>query len=513
MKKMLQNKKLCTLVIVIAGILGLAITSHGRTFLGNDGVTIGLIWNSEYLVLGQMTMSYQPGMGCEYGLGDMLPYSNASVESALTSEELNFEYGYSLKEKKIAVTDNEATRMIFQEGSILTFVSGDKATISNVTAENGYLFVEYEADRIYSHKNQDNLKYVTIYNPETGSYRQVGESVPYVSQIGLQGAVFRAFPKEYTVGQMKEIYHWILAVLYAVTMTLICYQIYKKYNLLFAVIFYAVTILSPWLIGYSTNLYWVSFTWFLPMLCGIFCSNHIQSKTARIVSYAGVMAAVAVKCACGYEFITTIMLSAIVFLLTDFGVAVLERRKKQEVLHIFKTIFAMGIFALAGFAIAIIIHGYMRGNGDVLAGLRSIYYTDVLRRTLGGTADMFQTDYADSLNAPVWYVVARYLLFDTPVIRGVPGILFIPLVALSFILLVVGIKKNFVNKEILVLYIWMGVASVSWFVLGKSHSYIHTFMNFVLWYFGYVQIVFYVIISVMHNCYKYIEGRRKCTKK
>ena len=37
--------------------------------------------------------------------------------------------------------------------------------------------------------------------------------------------------------------------------------------------------------------------------------------------------------------------------------------------------------------------------------------------------------------------------------------------------------------------------TLSWFILGKAHSYVHTHMNYVLWYFGFIQICLYIIIK------------------
>lgn len=497
MEKVLEKmkKKKYILLLVVTAILIMAVTNHSKVFWGNNQTIKNLYWNSEYLVHDAMIMSYQPGYEYAYGLGEMIPFNNASFEYALTDEERGFLNGYSTTEKVIAIRDCEATRYEYTVGNTMTFFNGDKADIVGVEAPgDGYLYVEYEADKIYSSGKQDNLKYISIYSNLAETYMQVGEMQPYESQVGLQGMIFSSFPKEFTMDQMMDLYRWILAFSYAIVMTLICYQIYKKYNALFAVVFYVVTLLSPWLIGYSTNLYWVEFTWFIPMLAGLICANNIHSRKMRILSYVLVMLGVALKCACGYEYITTIMLSAIVFLLADFTIAIIEKRDKQEILHLFKTIFIMGIFALLGFAIVMIVHAYLRGEGEIFAGLKTIFYNDVLRRTIGGDANTFQDVYSDSLNANFIIVVCRYLLFDTPVILGVPGILFIPLIAVSFLGLAWCVKKRFVEKDMLALYIWMGIASVSWFILGKSHSYVHTFMNFVLWYFGFVQIIFYCII-------------------
>lgn len=497
MDRVVQKKKLKIVIFVFVAILIMAITNHNKVFRGNNQTIKNLYWNSEFLVYDTMIMSYQPGKEYPYGLGEMFAFNNASFEYALTDEERGFYKGYSTTEKVIAIRDCEETRYEYTVGNTMIFFNGDKADIVGVNAPgDGYLYVEYEADEIYSSKVQDNLKYISLYSNLAQTYMQIGQIVPYVSQVGLQGMIFREFPKEFTMVEIISIYRWGLAFLYATVMTLICYQIYKKYNVLFAIIFYMVTLLSPWLIGYSTNLYWVVFTWFLPMLAGLLCSNNINSRKMRMISYILVFVGVAIKCACGYEYISTIMLSSIVFLLSDLTLAIIDKRDKAEIWHLFKVIFIMGIFALLGFVVVMIIHSYLRGDGEIFSGLKAIFYTDVLRRTIGGDASTFQDIYSDSLNSNFIIVICRYLLFDTPVILGVPGFMFIPLIAVSFLGLVWGIRKGLLKKEILVLYIWMGIASVSWFILGKAHSYVHTMLNFVLWYFGFVQILFYAIIQI-----------------
>lgn len=54
---------------------------------------------------------------------------------------------------------------------------------------------------------------------------------------------------------------------------------------------------------------------------------------------------------------------------------------------------------------------------------------------------------------------------------------------------------NNITKKDCFLYVVTFVTSVSWFVLGKSHSAMHGFSNFVLWDFGYIQICLYVILK------------------
>lgn len=506
MEKLQQNKSLCRILIVLLAILTMTVTNYSKVLQGGDSITRALYWNSENLVYNAMVLNYQNSVSSPYGLSDLYPYSGTYL-GGLTDETQGFFEGYSDTEYLIAVNDNENTRRHYAPGNTIIFFNGDKADVISNYSEEGYLFVEYEADEMYSWLEQGDLRYVVVYNNEDERYMKMGENVPYESQIGLQGKIFTMFPKNFTIDQVTTVYKGILAFLYATVITLICYGIYKKYNLEFAIVFYVVSLLAPWMIGYSTNLYWVEFTWFLPMLFGIFCANHIESKSVRMITYVGVLLAVALKCACGYEYITTIMLSAIVFLLADFTIALLERKDAKVVKRLFWTIFWIGIFALLGFAIALVWHGYIRGDGDVFSGLKSIYLYDVLRRTFGD-ANMFQDVYAESLNASIIRVLLRYFLFKTPLILGIPGILFIPLVMISFAAVVCGVWKKKCSKEMLALYIWMGIASVSWFVLGKSHSYIHTEMNFAMWYFGYIQIIFYVMIEAVLDGLKRVKEKR-----
>lgn len=350
--------------------------------------------------------------------------------------------------------------------------------------------------------------YVTVYNTKENRYMRIGDLMGYESQYGLQGKVICALPLALNMHMTLIVAKAILAFLFALFITLITYELFKRYNLLFAAVFYLVCALSPWMIGYSTNVYWVECTWFLPMLVGIVCLNHIDKRAVRICSYIFMFFAIAIKSACGYEYISTIMLGGIVFLLTELTCLLIDHKDTARIKRVFLTTFFIGLSALMGFVAALLVHAYLRGQSDIYHGLRAIYFEDVLRRTYG-SADRFQDVYADSLNASVFRVVAHYLKFDTSLILGVSKYLFIPLIAVSFIILVMATAKKAVDKEYLVLYIWLGITAVSWFVLGKAHSYIHTSMNYVMWYFGYMQMIFYVPVwAIYKSVTAYLEKRK-----
>ena len=111
-----------------------------------------------------------------------------------------------------------------------------------------------------------------------------------------------------------------------------------------AFIFYITFLLSPWIVNFARNLYWVEFTWFLPMLIGLYCSYRIHSKNCRIFCYVAGFLTIAAKCLCGYEYISTIMLGLIAFLLIDFLKSVFEKDFKKSKL-LFNTIFILSDYS------------------------------------------------------------------------------------------------------------------------------------------------------------------------
>ena len=151
-----------------------------------------------------------------------------------------------------------------------------------------------------------------------------------------------------------------------------------------------------------------------------------RGQKCRIISYIGVFVTIAGKCLCGYEYISTIMMGMISFLLADLIVATFHRDKKRCIL-LSRTVVVMGLAALAGFIAAIAIHAKLRGAGDIIKGIKDIVEQDVLRRVGGGDLNALPERYWASLNASAWETCRKYLHFPTEIITGMAGNLFLPL--------------------------------------------------------------------------------------
>lgn len=335
-----------------------------------------------------------------------------------------------------------------------------------------------------------------------GDYVAGSSFVPYKSHVGLQGHVFRIaglFCGERAMGMLCA------AAAAAVFMGIVL-VIKARYGTLMAGCFYITFWLSPWVVNFATHLYWVEFTWFLPMLIGLLCLQGLASPLRRRLCCAGAFAAVLIKCLCGYEYISAVMMGMIAFPLAEWACA-LAAKDKQKTRQLTISIAAMGVCALLGFGAALLLHGTLRGEGSLGDGLRLILEQDVLRRTAGGDMNQFDPVYWPSFNASVIETLYKYLRFDTQIITGLPGNLFPLLCVLPLVLFALEWHKGKLPVRDVTLYAAFGLAAVSWLVLAKSHSFIHTHLNFVLWYFGFVQVCFYVLLDRVSSWVRQGKGK------
>lgn len=403
----------------------------------------------------------------------------------------NWDNGYSKEEAAILLSNNPYTAKVAVVGNKLQFQNGDILEISEVSKENGNLKIKFEDGKISLEKN-GSLKFATFLDND-GNALPKGSLNSYVSQYGLQGKIFRlAFRVLHNVELVVRLSQLMVSLFLAITIVLLSALIKKKYNMLMASCFFVVFWLSPWVVNFARNLYWVEFTWFIPMVIGLFCSIHIESKKVRIISYFLTFIAILIKCLCGYEYISTIMMGLITFLLADFLQSLISKNKEKTIL-IFRTTFIIGTFAIIGFLSAVCMHAQLRGDGNILEGLVTIFKNDVLRRTSGADLNVFASNLWDSINASKWEVLCNYFHFNTEIIVGIPGKLFQVLCFIPLGIFMYDYSKNAMNLKNVSLYVITFLTSISWIVLAKSHSYIHTHISFVLWYFGFVQICIYII--------------------
>lgn len=435
------------------------------------------------------------------GYTDVTGPSYADDKTFLTDD--NWTKGYNNTQSQILLRNSDYITDMAIIGNAILFKNGVALPITEITSDEIWTTVSFDAGRPLNWWKYGDLSEIKFLDSK-GTILPQGYSSAYVSQYGLQGKIFKHWARYFEVDFLRVIISLVAAMVFFFISVLIG----RKYNYIFASVFYVTFLLGQWIVNFADNLYWVEFTWFLPMAVGLYCAWKINVRYSRIISYISVYIFVMLKSLCGYEYISVIMMGSILFLIVDFIVAVTQKNKKQSKL-IFRTIVILGFIALAGFFTAMCIHAPHKpgSDGSIIKGLKLIFRNDVMRRTFGGdvnSLDLLPGDEGYAPLASIWETVVRYVHFPTEIITGIDGSLFPILCILPIVIFVNDAKKNKIKIDLIMMYIVSFFTTLSWFVLAKSHSYVHIHLNYVLWYFGFVQICLYVIVDKIYLIYKKI---------
>lgn len=441
--------------------------------------------NSEELVTGAIAVSREPDCP-EPGRWGLYFYN--TVEPQITNEE--WDQGYARQVPAIQLYASGRNQMLTADGNRVRFANGAEFVIEQTKeSDEGNLIVMLKAEAPLSAAEYGPLRQAAFVDPSGEVYPAVSY-VPYVSQYGLQGRVFVFLSRFIGVENM----HLLCCLALALVFSAITFLIAQRYGPLLAGVFYLTFLLAPKVTNFARNLYWVEFTWFIPMAVGLFFLWKKENAGGRLLSYAAAFAALFIKSLCGYEYLSTIMVALVMFPLAELAVALIGRQKK-EAARLFWGTFALGIMALLGFAAALLVHAWYRGGGDLWTGVLNIYRQDVLRRTVGSYPLGFGGESQTSVDVSAWQVLCMYFRVSQQLVTGIDGNLF-PFICLTpLAIFYLDHRAGRLDLLPLCLYLLSFFAAVSWFVLAKEHSYIHETLNLVLWYFGYVQVCLYVILK------------------
>lgn len=358
--------------------------------------------------------------------------------------------------------------------------------LGKIIADKNSLFTENKANLGFIHANP----YQVI------SENNVDSSILYTeyhSQYGIQGVFFSYLFN--VVGVSITGMYKICCGFLAITICYLSYCASRIFGRLLGCIFFLCILFSPWVTVFARNLYWIEFSWFLPSAFA-WSLFFLKKKQFKIIYFVLFFASCLIKCLSGYEYYSTVLMFSVIPYLYCF----IMKNKKYDIKKIIIDFVMLSFLGVIAFVIAIILHANLRSGGNLIEGLNTIWNNDVLRRTFGGNSNNFDKIYADSLNSGFFYVLKIYFfnwstsVISLPLIRNID---FISLICLCFIIIILQIYRRDYKLAIssVVLIIIYFLPAVSWFVLGKSHSFVHTHMNFVLWYLGGVPILIFTIVK------------------
>jgi hypothetical protein len=327
------------------------------------------------------------------------------------------------------------------------------------------------------------------------------EYSPYLSQNGGQSLMYSVLDRLLRISSTRtkyEVFQFFTAMLSAVALTLIVLWFYLEFGLTSAIFVLASAALSQWLVIFGRNLWWSLWAFYLPMLALMYFLRAKKASPPDLLRLGSVVAlAVFAKCFFnGYEYITT----ALVMMTVPFiFYSILHR---IDIKQFFKGSLAI----ISGASVAILVSVLLLviqvglAQGNMSAGLRHLTST-FEKRTYGDTGD-FNSEFSDSLEASTFGVVRNYVngsyldirpkadASDSPEADSVIKIRYSHLIVSFVIMSIVALFALGKNKTpeqqqrdmALVAATWFSIlAPLSWFIIFKSHSYIHTHVNYVVW--------------------------------
>ena len=319
----------------------------------------------------------------------------------------------------------------------------------------------------------------------------------YNSQPGGQGMVFSLLDRLIPLSPQTKLtlFYILTALLSAGALTCIVGWFYEEFGGWVAICVIGSAVLSQWLTVFGKNLWWSLWAFYLPMIAVMYYLKRHRVPADRQFTKFGI--AVSIKCFInGYEYITTTL---IMMLVPFVYYVILDKWSPRQCV---KWTLAAGIgsgvaiflsFIMLCFQIGAAKDGFMDGVEHIIWSFG--------KRTYGEAAD-FPPVYAASLNAGTLSVVITYMngiFFDfnnyLPDLNAFISNLLLKIRYYYLIVLFIGMSALLFwrsNKETLteqrqhyIALIWTTwfsiLAPLSWHVIFKAHSYIHTHMSFLLW--------------------------------
>ena len=359
--------------------------------------------------------------------------------------------------------------------------------------------------------NQIDNQYAAYLNK--GSF---DEYSPYMSQPGGQGIVFSLFDKLIPLSPQIKLWSFyvLTALLSATALTAIIGWFYEEFGGWVAIFVIGSAVLSQWLTVFGKNLWWSLWAFYLPMVVVMYFLKRHRIPSNRQFIRFGILifTAVFIKCFInGFEYITT----TLVMMVTPcIYYAVLDRWNRHQCL---KWMLAAGLGSGVAIFLSLLLLCFQIGaaKDGFMDGVAHVFYS--FGKRTHGEAEGFPEVYAASLEAGTIGVVITYvngIFFDlnnylsnanTFVSDFLLKIRYAYLIVLFMVMSVLlfwqskramaGQRQHYIA---LIWTTWFSIlAPLSWYVIFKAHSFIHTHMSFLLWQMPFIFFGFAVFGSAI----------------
>ena len=327
------------------------------------------------------------------------------------------------------------------------------------------------------------------------------EFVSYTHQSGLQGTLLglvnRGLLGLFPDGARREtLLYTVNSVLFYAAALCVCLAVWRAVGALPGAACLAAVLLAPWVQRGMKDLYWCLWTWLLPLLAAL-----LVCRLRRRWCYAVVFAAVLARCLCGFEFISSLLILCELPLVYCFFACPEQRRDW------FARMTGVGFSAVGGVAAAL---GVWLWQGWLYFGSWA-QSADNIARTVSLRVTALETASLPESTVTVGEVLHLYFVQDaTPLLQLGPFSLTVRgLLAVTGALLAAALLLRW--REVLPMAVVWGISllgPVSWMVLSKTHSAVHTHLMPMLWHFAFVPCTCILWAVLLQTVWK--RRRRSC---
>ena len=357
-------------------------------------------------------------------------------------------------------------------------------------------------------------------------FNQDNLTSPYTSQFALQGVLISGITTILGLNQLTSVlvFSHIFCLLLSITLGIFFSRFPDKYGFLAVGTAVILTGFSPWFYTFSFSLYWVIFASFLPLCFSqVFYEKSLKNSESKFLFIMGLIFLIFLKSLCGYEYITTVVISSLIPIIFYH----LEHKSFSKKFLI--KLLSISLLCCLGFIFAILLHIWQINTVFSTNGIEIIMARakDRTLVSIGGDHQQFIQAFLDALPQNSWtFIFLKQNPNFSPFIYGIyaffkyftfPAITipfsyirnpieanqgFSVSIGICILLSIVGLILVFIKRvnidfklKVLILITQISLlAPLSWQVLAFNHMSIHFHLNGILFYLPFL-LFFYLLIG------------------
>ncbi|MCB0487325.1 MAG: hypothetical protein KDC99_02550 [Cyclobacteriaceae bacterium] len=323
-----------------------------------------------------------------------------------------------------------------------------------------------------------------------------------------------------------KLFKLITSLLSALVFTCFLVWVNNNFGIWPACITLILLVLSHWTVLFGRNLYWSLWAFYIPFLSVLALTAYEQkSEKSLTLTRIGLIISLSLFLKCfftGFEYMTTtlvMMVTPLIFyaILNSWSIKKLFQRFGISVAV--SLVVTLISFTILAYQISFV-------KGSIAEGFKFIAFS-FFKRTYGNPSE-FPEAYRASLNSNIPEVLQIYFrgaafdfnhIIPNTIWKNLYIIDFGELVLIFMIITVLSLMSSQFSPRLakarkrhiaLLATLWFSItAPLSWFILFKAHSYIHTGMNYITWYMPFALLGFALAGSTTYlgtkDCLDYLR--------